>query len=151
MEPRGHGHELDKKTYDLESLGLRDLAYSNIIDLFPVLIRLAGRTSSPWAILLVHFRDDPGPYPPLTIYQDLFTSAGSGSLNMVDFFYEMTHGELDLSGSQVFGWYTLPANRAEYVGNVYPQPAGRLNRNGYRDLAKATATAAGVNLSNFAG
>jgi hypothetical protein len=70
---------------------------------------------------------------------------------MVDFFYEMTHGELDLSGSQVFGWYTLPANRADYVGNVYPQPAGRLNRNGYRDLAMATATAAGVNLGSFAG
>ena len=151
MEPHEHGPVFDPHARDLGGLELRDLAYSNIIDLFPLLIRLAGRTSSPWAILLVHFRDEPGPYPGLTIYQDLFTSAGSGNLNMVDFFYEMTHGELDLSGSQVFGWYTLPADRADYVGNVYPQPAGRLNRNGYRDLAKATATAAGVNLSNFAG
>jgi hypothetical protein len=123
----------------------------NLNDWLSILGRLRQRIVSPWAILLVRFSDDTDPLPPLTKYQDLFTSAGSGSLNMVDFFSDMSHGKLDLSGSQVFGWYTLPAKRGDYVGNVYPQPNGKLNRNGLVDLARATASAAGVNLGSFAG
>ena len=34
--------------------------------------------------------------------------------------------------------------RGDYVGNVYPQPDGKLNRNGLLDAAKAAATAAKV-------
>ena len=63
----------------------------------------------------------------------------------------MSHGRLDLSGSRVFGWYTLSARRSDYVGNVYPQPAGKLNRNGLLDAGKAAATAAGVDLTRFDG
>ena len=72
-------------------------------------------------------------------------------MNMVDYFSDMSHGKLDLSGSRVYGPYVLDRPRSDYVGNVYPQPAGKLNRNGVLDLAKATATAAGVNLSAYAG
>ena len=36
--------------------------------------------------------------------------------------------------------------RGDYVGNVYPQPDGKLNRNGLLDAAKAAATAAKVEL-----
>ena len=38
----------------------------------------------------------------------MFTTAGAGTLNMVDYFDKMSHGNVDLSGSQVFGWFTLP-------------------------------------------
>ena len=41
-----------------------------------------------------------------------------------------------------FGWYRLDRPRGDYVGNVYPQPDGKLNRNGLLDAAKAAATAA---------
>ncbi|MGB9414448.1 MAG: hypothetical protein WCB26_25000, partial [Pseudolabrys sp.] len=34
---------------------------------------------------------------------------------------------------------------------VYPQPDGKLNRNGFLDAAKAAATAAKVDLSKFDG
>jgi hypothetical protein len=108
-------------------------------------------TPSPWAVILVKFADDPGPDPDKTIYQNLFTSAGVGTDNMVKFFADMSHGRLDLSGSKVFGWYRLGANRSSYVGNTYPQPSGKLNRNGLLDAGKAAATAAGVDLSKFAG
>lgn len=70
---------------------------------------------------------------------------------MVDFFYDMSHGKIDISGSKVFGWYTLPAKRTDYVGNIYPQPAGKLNRDGLLDLAKSAAAGAGVKLSDYAG
>ena len=112
---------------------------------------LTLRESSPWAVLVVSFNDDPTPSSSLTGYQQLFTGTGTGTMNMVDYFADMSHGKLDLSGSQVFGPYVLNRPRSDYVGNVYPQPAGKLNRNGVLDLAKATATAAGVNLAAFAG
>jgi hypothetical protein len=112
---------------------------------------LSVPASSPWAILLVCFEDDPANLPPTGHYKQLFTDAGSGTMNMVDCFADMSHGHLDLSGSAVFGWYRLPAKRANYVGNVYPQPAGKLNRQGLLDLAKATAAAAGVHLTGYEG
>jgi hypothetical protein len=36
-------------------------------------------------------------------------------MNMVDFFRDMSHGKLDLSGSRVFGWYTLNKSRSQYL------------------------------------
>jgi hypothetical protein len=114
-------------------------------------IHLLFSTPSPWAVLLVKFADDPAADPDKTIYQKLFTSAGGGTANMPSFFEDMSHGRLDLSGSKVFGWYKLSAKRSDYVGNVYPQPTGKLNRNGLVDATKAAAIAAGVDLSKFAG
>jgi hypothetical protein len=73
---------------------------------------------TPWAILLCKFKDDDSePYGPGTQrFQDLFTSSGSGMFNMVDFFRDMSHDVLDLSGSKVFGWYTLNKNHSDYCG-----------------------------------
>jgi hypothetical protein len=112
---------------------------------------LLGRTWSPWAVLLTAFEDDPDDLPALDAYERLFTGEGAGTLNMVEFFKDMSHEKLDLSGSHVFGWYRLPVTRDVYVGNVYPQPAGKLNRNGLLDLAKSTASAAGIHLDDYAG
>ncbi len=133
------------------ALTSRELAIIGIPQLIGLLDELEGRTWSPWAILLVRFSDDKDPSPPLTKYQDLFTAQGSGSSNMVDFFRDMSHGKIDVSGSRVFGWYTLPAKRGDYVGNVYPQPAGKLNRDGVLSLAKNVAESGGVKLSDFSG
>jgi hypothetical protein len=116
-----------------------------------VLDELTGRTWSPWAVLLVCFDDDPEDLPALDEYERLFTSAGAGTLNMVEFFRDMSHGKLDLGGSHVYGWYRLSVRRDVYVGNVYPQPAGKLNRNGLLDLAKSTAAGAGIHLDDYAG
>jgi hypothetical protein len=122
-----------------------DIIEAERLDLDRIIASLAvlqRREVSSWAILAVCFSDDPQQLPSLDRHRRVFTSTGAGTLNMVDFFADMSHGRLDLSGSRVFGWYRLPAKRADYVGNVYPQPAGKLNRNGLLDLAIATATAA---------
>ncbi|MBA4121158.1 MAG: hypothetical protein H0X72_01670 [Acidobacteria bacterium] len=116
-----------------------------------LLVDSVETTYSPWAILLVRFSDQSEPLPSLTKYEELFTTIGNSKLNMVDFFKDMSHGKLDLSGSRVFGWYTLSALKTNYVGNTYPQPAGKLNRNGLLDAARAAATASGVDLTKFAG
>ena len=115
--------------------------------------RARPRVSSPWAVLLVHFQDDStSALPARDTYEQLFTSAGSGDgNNMVDFFSDMSHGQLDLSGSRVFGWFSLPANRSDYVGNTSPVPPGRIDRNGLLALARTTATSQGVDLSSYSG
>ena len=109
-------------------------------------------TPSPWAVILVKFADDPAASPDKTIYENLFTTAGSAKThNMPDFFETISHGHLNLRGSKVFGWYTLAAVRADYVGNTYPQPAGKLNRDGLANAARAVASANGVDLTLFSG
>src|SRR5262249_52763110 len=84
--------------------------------------------ASRWAVILCKFADGTSPTPPLLHYQRLFTGAGSGSFNIVEFFSDMSHGHLDLSGSQVFGWFTLGVNRSDYGFNASPLPPGKLSR-----------------------
>lgn len=96
---------------------------------------------SPWAILLCKFQDDDSEPYGRQRYEDLFTGSGVGKLNMVDFFRDMSHGKLDLSGSEIFGWYTLDKNRSEY--------AGLGSRNDLINWARQKAIDDGVNLSRF--
>ena len=145
-DPEGDGDGVDPRFVERISPYLRDRG-----SLLAIIDYLTRRQTSSWAVLVVSFSDDPAPSQDLTKYRKVFTSDGSGTMNMVDYFSDMSHGKLDLSGSDVFGPYVLPRPRADYVGNVYPQPAGKLNRNGVLDLARATATAAGVELSQYAG
>jgi hypothetical protein len=105
---------------------------------------------TPWAIILCKWKETTTEPRPLAFFQRLFTSSGIGTNNMVDFFDQMSHGNLDLSGSQVFGWYTLNKPQSAYVGNA-TAGAGQLDRQGLVNLAKQTAIDAGVPLSTFYG
>lgn len=113
----------------------------------------AGQVT-PWAVLLVCFSDDPEELPDRALYERLYTTKGIGTMNMVDFFSDMSHGTVSIVGSQVFGWYRLAARRASYVGNATPK-AGELDRDGLLNLAWATAAAATgdlrVDFADFAG
>jgi len=98
-------------------------------------------TASPWAILLCKFKDnDAEPYDRQR-YLDFFTSAGIGKFGMVDYFTDISRGQLDISGSQVFGWLTLDKNRNDYLGLQ--------SRDDIRNWARQAAAAAGVNLAPF--
>lgn len=103
---------------------------------------------TPWAVLLVKFNDnDSEPYR-RDFYERLFTTAGSGrGNNMVDYFRDMSHGNLDLSGSQVFGWYTLNKSHSEYTGSG-PNWQGRQQ---LVDWARQAATDEGADLTPFYG
>ncbi len=104
-------------------------------------------TDNPWAILLCKWNDNLSEPFPRWYYENLFSTPGVGFNNMVDFFRLYSHGNLDLSGSQVFGWFVLPHARSEYTGSGV-NPAGRQQ---LIDWAKEAATAAGVDLSKFFG
>ncbi len=116
-----------------------------------VLSSLHETVRSPWAMLLICFKDDPKRLPGKAHYERLFTSKGAGSFNMPRYFRDMSHGKLDLDDSEVFGWLRLDVPRSTFVGNVKPQPAGKLNRRGILDAARAKAAADGIDLAGFAG
>jgi hypothetical protein len=103
--------------------------------------------SMPWAVLLCKFNDDDHePYERLR-YEEIFTSVGSGKNNLLDYFRDMSHGQLSLTGSQVFGWYTLNSSRADYTGSGLDW-MGRMVLIG---KARQAAFNAGVDLLPFFG
>jgi hypothetical protein len=70
------------------------------------------------------------------------TNAGVGLFGIVDFFRVYSHGNIDIGGSQVFGWLTLPETKAEAYAKGRTQILGD---------AKACAAANGLDLSAFWG
>lgn len=106
--------------------------------------------STPWAILLTKWANNNVEPQPRGFFENLFTTVGTGSFNMTDYFDTMSHGALDLSGSAVHGWFTLDQSQTAYVGNA-AAGAGQLGRNELLAAAKAKAVAAGVNLSAYYG
>src|SRR5215469_2185111 len=101
---------------------------------------------TPWAILLCQWKDDNSTTAwNRSRYEDLFTASGAGKFNLVNYFDDVSHGAVDLSGSQVFGWFSLKQKQTDYKGS------GK-NQQGRADLlkwAKEAATSNGVNLSTF--
>jgi hypothetical protein len=108
-------------------------------------------TASNWAIVLCKFSDDTSTTPDRSYYEELFTGAGSGTFNITDFFRDMSHGKLDLTGSKVFGWFTLDINIAAYAGEVDVAPEGRYNAWGLVQYCCQTARDNGVPLDDFDG
>ncbi len=109
---------------------------------------------SKWAILLLKFKNEPSPSTPtLDFYQRLFTGKGAGTFNVPAFFADVSHGQLDLSASQVFNWMTINANRSDFAGNIEQKdvPKGKFNRDGLMALGHQTALDNNVPLANFDG
>lgn len=101
---------------------------------------------SSWAVLLCKFNDDSTEPFPRDYYEDLFTSSGVGSQNMVDFFRDVSHGNLDLSETRVFGWYTLDKKASEY-GLTGAEKQN--NRGNLINWARQAAAARGDEISQY--
>jgi hypothetical protein len=97
--------------------------------------------------LLCKWSDDSSEPFPRWYYENLFTASGVGFNNMVDFFRLYSHGNIDSSGSEVFGWFTLPHSRSEYTGSG----ANDAGRQQLLSWAKSAAAAGNVDLSQFFG
>jgi|GEM_PF-2385207 len=122
---------------------------------------LLARQRSPWLVIVIRFKDDP---PVLALkrlpdgtridllahHRRLFTKAGTGTMNMVDYFLDSSHGKIDVSDSEVVGVYTIPYKRADYIGNVAPQ-TGKINRGGVLDAGRAAASAHKIDLTSYSG
>ena len=106
-------------------------------------------TSTPWAVIRCKWKGSTATPLSDSYFQNLFTTSGAGTDNMVEYFDAMSHGRVDLSGSRVFGWYELPRPQSDYAGNVATPPTGKINRGGLVSLARQTATDNGVDLSRY--
>lgn len=108
---------------------------------------------SNWAIVLLRFNDQNSPVPPRDFYERLFTRKGAGTLNMVEFFHDVSHGRVDLSKSEVFGWFTIDHPRSDYTPTVADKDLekGKFNRHGLTDVARQAALDNNVLLDSFDG
>lgn len=59
--------------------------------------------NKPLAILLLRIAGAPDK-PSRTYAEKFFTNAGRGTRNLVDYYDEVSHGQIDLGNSEVFGW-----------------------------------------------
>lgn len=112
---------------------------------------------TPWAILLCKFRDDGNASngndlaEPMSrnAYIQFFTPQNPPIQNVAHYFQAASFGTIQLDGTQVFGWFTLPLTQGQYSDRV------RANRDAGRqeavDLARQVAQAAGHNLDAFFG
>jgi hypothetical protein len=93
-----------------------------------------------FAVIICSFND----LPPLSIPNSLFTDFvdGPGKGGVFDFYSDVSYGSLDLTGSDVFGPYTM---QYSYV------QAGNQGREVWINEARRLAAAAGVDLSPYYG
>src|SRR6266550_3426325 len=110
---------------------------------------------SRWAILLCKFSADQSATLTVDHYKRLFTGAGADSNNMTNFFSTMSHGQLDLTNSKVFGWLTIGIkDKAEYDSfdaKHAADPSIPGSRDNLMAVCKQEAIKQGVPLQNFAG
>jgi hypothetical protein len=69
--------------------------------------------STPWAVILCKFRDHPEEPMPRQFFRNFFTADGAGQGGMFDYWRDVSYGSIDLAGSNVFGWYTMPFSVAD--------------------------------------
>lgn len=117
--------------------------------------------NKPWVVLLVKLKDqDVEPFS-VGEAEQRFTGAGRGTGNLVDYFLDMSHGRFDLSETRVAGWLESSHSFAER-GELYDryrkedekngtQRANTLIRNDEAAWGREAATAAGIDLSVYAG
>jgi M6 family metalloprotease-like protein len=80
----------------------------------PALVASTGASlSRPFVTILCRFADSAGEPPrPPAHFEQLMGNTWPGADH---YWREVTEGRIDLQGSVVVGWYTLPGTRAEYV------------------------------------
>lgn len=96
----------------------------------------------PWAIILCRFNDVPTVPQARDYYEDLFTRNGTGGL--CDYWRAVSCNALDLTGSRVFGWFTMNHSSPEVHQLHFPGDRSTLVQWGL-DAAAAN----GVNIATF--
>src|SRR5687767_11387754 len=74
-----------------------------------------GPTSHPWAVVLCNFSNNQAQPNTLSYYERMYTDAGVGEGNLVEYWRDISYGNTSLSGSRVTGWHTVPHTRDEWI------------------------------------
>lgn len=97
----------------------------------------------PFAVILCKFSDQPQEPRTPGFYRNCFTEMGAGTGGAFDYWRDVSFGHLDLTGSKVFGWFTM--------NNHKVQDLPGLGRNSFVSWGIDTARLNGVDLSPFFG
>lgn len=103
-----------------------------------------GRT--PWAVILCRFNDLPALTIPTSDFSDFVAGPGQGGV--FDYFKDVSYGTIDLTGSKVFGWYTMKYsffNEGNQGRNVWIGEAIRLAKENGVDMSPYYGVIAVVN------
>lgn len=99
--------------------------------------------TKPWVVALCKFTDlssEPSTYTP-SYFEQLFSDAGSSKLGALNYWKDVSYGNLSVSGTVVKGWNSLGMTRYEWAG---------LSR--YNKIKTCANTAAGqVDYANYYG
>src|SRR5262245_58726737 len=114
---------------------------------------------TPWAVLLLKLSDQNAQPFSRAYAERMFTAAGAGTGNAVDYFRDVSHGRADLGDSAVFGWFRmshakadLDAYRLEKIAEDKKNGtalANRLTRQRIVDWGLETAAEHDVDLSPY--
>ena len=66
------------------------------------------RGSVPWSVILCKFSDRPAEPQTPQFFREFLTPDGLGMSGAADFWRDVSGGTIDLAGSAVRGWYTMP-------------------------------------------
>jgi hypothetical protein len=89
----------------------------------------------------------PEPPEPISFYADFFSESGAGGQGLFDYWRDVSYGNIDLTGSRVFGWYTM---RYSFVRDGKdPLRNGTVGRTAWVAEGRRLAIEAGVDLSRY--
>ncbi len=100
-------------------------------------------TKTPFAVVLCKFSDQPQEPRAPQFYKDCFTETGAGTGGAFDYWRDVSFGNLDLTGSRVFGWFTMPSHKLSDLAG--------LGRGSFVSWGTDAAQANHVDLSPFFG
>jgi hypothetical protein len=73
---------------------------------------ISGR--QPLAVVLCKFNNLTNEPHDVAYYQEMFSETGAGKRGVFDYWKDVSYGRLDLTGTVVKGWYTVPKTVAEW-------------------------------------
>ena len=119
-----------------------------------------GTGTHPWVVVLCNFSDEPATPYSKAYFEELFSDAGAGKLGELDYWHDVSFGQMSITGTKVTDWATArdpetnePLTRGEWIQLEKP-----FNESGFgpafrrEDMTLACADgASGVTWSNYWG
>lgn len=95
----------------------------------------------PLAVVLCKFKDKTDEPHDIAYYKEQYSETGAGKRGVFDYWKDVSYGKLDLTGTVVKGWYTVPYNVADWQ---------KLPKGSHASLCAAQATN-DIDFNKFAG
>jgi hypothetical protein len=119
-----------------------------------------GTGTHPWAVVLCNFSDQTATPYSKAYFEELFSDAGAGKLGELDYWHDVSFGQLSVSGTTVTNWATArdpetnePLTRGEWIKLEKPFNEGSFGPAFRREdqILACADGASGITWSNYWG